>query len=73
MLARLQQPAPGNKRQWLGLLGLDRELQEQGSRLFFPGRVQDTNALDHLSYHWRLGRIGKALGDMPLGSRSSRR
>ncbi|MGZ0700708.1 HEAT repeat domain-containing protein [Pseudomonas sp. L5B5] len=28
LLARLQQPAPGNKRQWLGLLGLVRELQE---------------------------------------------
>ncbi|MGE7958584.1 PBS lyase [Pseudomonas sp. NPDC089530] len=28
LLARLQQPAPGNKRQWLGLLGLVKELQE---------------------------------------------
>ncbi len=28
LLARLRQPAPGNKRQWLGLLGLVRELQE---------------------------------------------
>ncbi|SEK57595.1 HEAT repeat [Pseudomonas sp. NFIX51] len=28
LLDRLQQPAPGNKRQWLGLLGLVRELRE---------------------------------------------
>ncbi|MGC5704060.1 PBS lyase [Pseudomonas sp. NFXW11] len=28
LLERLQQPAPSNKRQWLGLLGLVRELQE---------------------------------------------
>lgn len=28
LLDRLQQPAPGNKRQWLGLLGLVKELRE---------------------------------------------
>ncbi|MNY15937.1 hypothetical protein D3C86_1491760 [compost metagenome] len=41
-------------------------LKLQGFGLFFLGRVQRANALEHLAHHRRLGGIGKALAVVPL-------
>ncbi|MNP16448.1 hypothetical protein D3C76_1088400 [compost metagenome] len=42
-------------------------LKLQGFGLFFLGRVQRANALEHLAHHRRLGGIGKTLAVVPLG------
>lgn len=44
-------------------------LELQGFGLFFLGRVQGADALEHLAHHRRLGRIGKTLAGVPLRQR----
>ncbi|MBP0639459.1 hypothetical protein [Cupriavidus sp. AcVe19-6a] len=40
------------------------ELQRFGT--LFLGGVQRLDAAEHLAHHWRLGRVGEALLEMPL-------
>ncbi|MNV31473.1 hypothetical protein D3C71_1227840 [compost metagenome] len=41
-------------------------LKLQGFGLFFLGRMQRTDALEHLAHHRRLGGVGKTLAVVPL-------